>query len=619
MITDMKLGWLVLLLLLLATSSAHARAANAGPIPPSITISDAVGTNPGIVYTAAQTQRTVNVDWNAGSDYPYCEIYFTVNNANQTELGRGHDGAKPVTVKAGSTYAFWMIVYLGAQGQDVRTVANFTVVGLSGNPPTPPPSGGGGGGGGSANGGFSEAAKSKSSVLKEILNAPFISDVQVQPDSRNVVISFASTQSTPPLIEIGRVAPAPDRFGIMAFPFNSGTFTRFATEQKGRYTLDVDVQGEQLDIGTPYYYIINVFNNNRNDTKRPREQITGQFNTLPQTVKVVWERILMVDDSDELSTGECHFWFWANYGHPSAQDSNYVNRDMDSGHNYYFNRTVVINNAPDRLKLEASGLDWDGTELYITENPPLNGPEDKRGAWEDVNAAKDEFDLSLFPGNSRTVKFRLATTGGSLRFVVFGHFEITRGEQIGTTSSALQTGPAPEPIKAQGRVRLPGTSSTTNLTICEAARLARERNSPAAPGLEEKCRAQQAIKAQGRVKLPEGTPPNPPIPICESARLARARNSPAAPGLEQKCLAAKGEAIANADPVVAAARNAEADASYRQGFDIATAIFGDPALGAQGNTQTGPGSLGIRNSLNAAGQRGFNASVKLHLSRKYDR
>ncbi len=47
--------------------------------------------------------------------------------------------------------------------------------------------------------------------------------------------------------------------------------------------------------------------------------------------------------------------------------------------------------------------------------------------------------------------------------------------------------------------------------------------------------------------------------------------------------------------------------------------FGDPALGAQGNTATGRGSLGIRDSLSAAGQRGFNAAVNLHLSRKYER
>jgi hypothetical protein len=82
-------------------------------------------------------------------------------------------------------------------------------------------------------------------------------------------------------------------------------------------------------------------------------------------------------------------------------------------------------------------------------------------------------------------------------------------------------------------------------------------------------------------------------------------------------LAATGAAIAQVDTIVAKARAAETDAPSRQGFDIATAFFGDPALGAQGRTATGPGSLGVRGQLTPAGQRGFDASVTLHLSRKY--
>lgn len=81
--------------------------------------------------------------------------------------------------------------------------------------------------------------------------------------------------------------------------------------------------------------------------------------------------------------------------------------------------------------------------------------------------------------------------------------------------------------------------------------------------------------------------------------------------------AARGAAIADQDPTVAAARTAQRSLLYWLGFDIGTAIFGDPALGAQGNTSTGPGSLGIRDSLSPDGQRGFNAAVTFHLSRKY--
>ncbi len=81
--------------------------------------------------------------------------------------------------------------------------------------------------------------------------------------------------------------------------------------------------------------------------------------------------------------------------------------------------------------------------------------------------------------------------------------------------------------------------------------------------------------------------------------------------------AATGAAIAKADPIVGVLRNSEPDALYRLGFDIATGIFGDPKRGAEGKTATGPGSLGLRDSLSPASQRGFNAAVALHLSRKY--
>jgi hypothetical protein len=82
-------------------------------------------------------------------------------------------------------------------------------------------------------------------------------------------------------------------------------------------------------------------------------------------------------------------------------------------------------------------------------------------------------------------------------------------------------------------------------------------------------------------------------------------------------LAAVGAVIAYKDRIGAVLRNSEKDVFYRLGFDIATGIFGNRALGAKGNTATGPGSLTIRDSLSAAGQRGFDASVKLHLSRNY--
>lgn len=127
---------------------------------------------------------------------------------------------------------------------------------------------------------------------------------------------------------------------------------------------------------------------------------------------------------------------------------------------------------------------------------------------------------------------------------------------------------------------------------------------------------ESGVKPQGRVKT--GAAPGPARPICELAAQARARNSPAAPGLEAKCaeqetlqvpaLAAKGEAIANEDPLAVELRNQQVDDSARRGFDIGMAA-------AEGQTLPGPGKQRIHDSLSSSEQGGFSAAVSFSLER----
>jgi hypothetical protein len=107
-----------------------------------------------------------------------------------------------------------------------------------------------------------------------------------------------------------------------------------------------------------------------------------------------------------------------------------------------------------------------------------------------------------------------------------------------------------QPPKILGRVQ--DGESILSVTICESARMARARNSPAASGLDARCRAQQAgpIKVLGRVHSANPTPST--LPICESAKAALARNSPAARGLEARCQAQEAKARANEDAAAAA-------------------------------------------------------------------
>ena len=303
--------------------------------------------------------------------------------------------------------------------------------------------------------------------------------------------------------------------------------------------------------------------------------------------------------------------------------------------------------------------------------------------------------------------------------------------------------PTPGSVKAVGRVRGDGAPAGPPISICESARQARARNSPAAPGLEAQCRAQEAqeaakvgaslnalaargeaiarqdpVAAELRNLQPDGpsrrgfnvglaaaeghTAPGPGkqrihdqlspaeqagFDAAVSFSLTRNRKriadlaakgegianqdplavdlrnqqeGPARRGFDVGMAAAEGQtsdgpgkqlirggldpaeqggftaavsfsvdrnrnadsaargaAVAEADPDVMAARASEPDVLYRLGFDIASGIFGNPALGAHGNTATGPGSMKVRNELSASAQKGFDAGVAFHLSRKY--
>jgi hypothetical protein len=81
-------------------------------------------------------------------------------------------------------------------------------------------------------------------------------------------------------------------------------------------------------------------------------------------------------------------------------------------------------------------------------------------------------------------------------------------------------------------------------------------------------------------------------------------------------LARKGGAIAKVDQAVADERSKQPLGLAWLGFDIATGIFGDPKLGALGNTARGPGSQKIHDELLfPESRKGFEASVAFHLGR----
>jgi hypothetical protein len=202
-------------------------------------------------------------------------------------------------------------------------------------------------------------------------------------------------------------------------------------------------------------------------------------------------------------------------------------------------------------------------------------------------------------------------------------------DSLGLICGEPKLSPKPPGPVALGRVKSTAPGGPP-IPICERAREARSRNSPSFAALDAQCRASTQNKPSvvlGRVRSTTASAAGgPSLSICDRARDASQRNSPSAAELEAQCIATQlndletvGASIARQTPALSAARNADADAMYRRGFDIATGIFGDVSLGAKGNNAAGPGSTKIRSGLSPAGQRGFDAAMKVHLSRNYRR
>ena len=270
--------------------------------------------------------------------------------------------------------------------------------------------------------------------------------MQVRPDTREVIISFTSTQKTPPLIEIGKAAPARDGQGVLTFPAGIGAFSRFVPGQNGTYSLNLGTLGEQLDIGSRYYYIINVFNDDKNNTKRPREQVTGQFTTLPQTVKVIFTEIRIlpvllapsgltgsdyvfrfdvnVPDQDKLNR-LYDAWTLKNWGKP-GQFQVPGRRELGTAANplklslgvTHIQEDIIIEYAPDGLWIAVGG--------EVPNLPPSNN----KYGYGYRNVARSGFDLSAYPGDSVSIPFSLNSEplerGGRLAFEIKGRIEVTR-------------------------------------------------------------------------------------------------------------------------------------------------------------------------------------------------
>jgi hypothetical protein len=104
---------------------AQCRAAGAaGEITPTAGPTITASPNP-VVVPNGQTSSTTTITWKAAPDYTYSEIYLSVDNGEWSTFATGGDGSKSTTIKLGSRYTFYMMVYEGQAGTP-KVIATLT-------------------------------------------------------------------------------------------------------------------------------------------------------------------------------------------------------------------------------------------------------------------------------------------------------------------------------------------------------------------------------------------------------------------------------------------------------------------------------------------------------------
>jgi hypothetical protein len=163
----------------------------------------------------------------------------------------------------------------------------------------------------------------------------------------------------------------------------------------------------------------------------------GRFSMGGRNVRIVWEKIKIINDSDDVGCGEIDLWFWANYGQDGGKYlgiGQFNNNTACTDSVYQINREQTLEDAPNVLSLSVSGRDdddntgiWDA-RLGATARPPLDQARD--GGIGEMNVAAKDFDLTGFEVGA-SIPFKLISLPafgkrqeGDLMFEVWGRIEI---------------------------------------------------------------------------------------------------------------------------------------------------------------------------------------------------
>jgi hypothetical protein len=178
-----------------------------------------------------------------------------------------------------------------------------------------------------------------------------------------VNLGYGTNKSVMPLVTVSTFAPTNDAQGNPTFSNHKPVFVSLPF--LSGYEKDGEVELRNLTPKTHYHYIIQA-----KDEKGQFAYQTGEFTTATRVVDIYFEKVFMIDDSDNFPSGgaDMNFAFFINGENvmgksktlPDSQE-----QTIHTGESWKFPLTTFYIKDPDnKIDLRVNGRDDDGCKMY---------------------------------------------------------------------------------------------------------------------------------------------------------------------------------------------------------------------------------------------------------------
>jgi len=275
-----------------------------------------------IFYTKSSTmQKSTTITWDAEAGNDPVGVYVTVNGTKEQLMHTGATGTKTAKfITLNHTFEFCLWGNNHSVKLDCVTVTTKLVEG----------------------------------VLSAL---GFIHNVKPTPKGHSVNISFTTDRTAAAVVQVSEKAPK-------AFPILSKEdIAAFEPQDLVSVSLPSiksshSIELPKLEPGKDFFFVISAYDKQTDLWFK----VKGKFRTLQRKVSVTFQKIKVVDDSDDLSPGDLVFGFFVNgQNAPNGKPMTFgAHASTDSTKTSNITGSVV--GAPTTLTLKAIGYDDDETE-----------------------------------------------------------------------------------------------------------------------------------------------------------------------------------------------------------------------------------------------------------------